>query len=67
MKQPLFTGSAVAIVTPFKEGGVVTAGFMRAFGGRIPTPALLVLMAAVSLAAGCVWGVIPAAFKAKWG
>ena len=22
MKQPLFTGSAVAIVTPFKEGGV---------------------------------------------
>ena len=48
-------------------GGVVTAGFMRAFGGRIPTPALLVLMAAVSLLAGCVWGVIPAAFKAKWG
>ena len=48
-------------------GGVVTAGFMRAFGGSIPTPVLLVIMAAVSLLGGCLWGVIPAAFKAKWG
>ena len=48
-------------------GGVVTAGFMRAFGGSISTPVLLVIMAVVSLLAGCVWGVIPAAFKAKWG
>jgi simple sugar transport system permease protein len=47
-------------------GGIVTAGFMRAFGGQIPTPALLVLMAAMSLLAGCVWGVIPATFKALW-
>lgn len=48
-------------------GGVVTAGFMRAFGGRIPSPVLLVLMALMSLLAGCIWGVIPASFKAKWG
>lgn len=48
-------------------GGVVTAGLMRALGSSVPTPALLLLMAAASLLAGCVWGVIPASFKAKWG
>ena len=48
-------------------GGVITAGIMRAFGTSLPTPVLLVIMAVVSLLAGCVWGVIPAAFKAKWG
>ncbi len=47
-------------------GGIVTAGFMRAFGGDISTPSLLVIMAAVSLLAGCLWGVIPAVFKAVW-
>lgn len=48
-------------------GGIVTAGFMRAYGDSIPTPALLVLMAVMSLLAGCVWGVVPATFKARWG
>ena len=48
-------------------GGVVTAGLMRALGSSVSTPVLLVIMAIVSLIAGCVWGVIPAAFKAKWG
>ena len=47
-------------------GGVLTAGIMRAFGPSIPTPALLLIMAAASLVGGCIWGVIPAAFKAKW-
>ena len=47
-------------------GGVITAGIMRAYGNSISTPALLVIMAVMSLLAGCVWGVIPAAFKAKW-
>ena len=47
-------------------GGIVTAGLMRALGNTLPTPVLLALMAAVSLAAGCVWGIIPAAFKAYW-
>ena len=47
-------------------GGIVTAGLMRTLGGSIPTPALLTIMALVSLAAGCLWGVIPAAFKACW-
>ena len=47
-------------------GGVITAGFMRFYGGKLPTPALLVVMAAASLLAGCVWGMIPAIFKARW-
>ncbi|MFZ2257104.1 MAG: ABC transporter permease [Clostridiaceae bacterium] len=47
-------------------GALMTAGFMKAFGGSIPTPALLVLMAVVSLLAGACWGAIPAAFKAYW-
>ena len=47
-------------------GGIITAGFMRAFGSSIPTPALLVLMAVVSILSGCLWGVIPATFKALW-
>ena len=47
-------------------GGIITAGMMRALGPSIPTPALLVLMAAASLLAGAVWGVVPAAFKARW-
>ncbi len=47
-------------------GGIVTAGFMRAYGPSIPTPVLLVIMAVVSLLAGAVWGIVPAAFKARW-
>ncbi|MDD3346965.1 ABC transporter permease [Oscillibacter sp.] len=47
-------------------GGIVTAGIMLTFGSALPTPALLVVMAAASLLAGCVWGVIPAIFKAVW-
>lgn len=48
-------------------GGIVTAGLMRSWGTSMSTPALLVVMALTSLLAGCVWGVIPAAFKARWG
>jgi simple sugar transport system permease protein len=47
-------------------GGVVTAGLMRAYGNSMSTAALLVLMAVVSILAGAVWGVVPAAFKAHW-
>jgi len=48
-------------------GGCMTAGLMRALGNTMPTPLLLVIMCVASLVAGCVWGAIPAAFKAKWG
>lgn len=47
-------------------GAIMTAGFMRAFGGDIPTPLLLLLMAVVSILAGAFWGVVPATFKALW-
>lgn len=47
-------------------GGVITAGIMRAYGSALPTPALLLVMAVVSLLCGCLWGVIPAVFKAVW-
>ena len=47
-------------------GGVLTAGIMRAYGTSLPTPVLLVIMAIMSILAGCVWGVIPATFKAVW-
>ncbi len=47
-------------------GAIMTAGFMRAFGGTISTPVLLVIMATVSLLAGALWGMVPAAFKAYW-
>ena len=47
-------------------GGVITAGIMRAYGSALPTPSLLVVMAVVSLLCGCLWGVIPAVFKAVW-
>lgn len=48
-------------------GGCMTAGLMRALGTSMSTPMMLVIMAIASIIAGCIWGVIPAAFKAKWG
>ena len=36
-------------------------------GGKIPEWLLLILMFIAALAAGAVWGVIPAVFRAKWG
>lgn len=47
-------------------GAIMTAGFMRAFGGEIPNVMLLIIMGSVSLLAGALWGVIPATFKAHW-
>ncbi|WP_295582102.1 ABC transporter permease [uncultured Oscillibacter sp.] len=46
-------------------GGIATAGIMITFGSA-STPTLLVVMAVASLLAGCLWGVIPAVFKAVW-
>ncbi len=36
-------------------------------GGKIPEWVLLILMLLAALAAGSLWGVIPALFRAKWG
>ena len=35
-------------------------------GGKLPTPVLLLLMLLASVAAGAIWGALPAIFKAKW-
>ena len=50
-------------------GGVATAGLMIWLGktASLPTPVMLLIMAVVSIAAGAVWGIIPALFKARWG
>ncbi|MEG2008021.1 MAG: ABC transporter permease [Oscillospiraceae bacterium] len=47
-------------------GGIATAACMIYFGGKLPTALLLLVMAACSLAAGALWGFIPAIFKAKF-
>ena len=49
-------------------GALATSACMIYLGSaNIPTPIFLVIMAAASLAAGALWGVIPAVFKARWG
>jgi simple sugar transport system permease protein len=47
-------------------GGVATAGCMIYLGGQIPNWLLLLVMAVASLAAGAIWGLIPAVAKARW-
>ncbi len=47
-------------------GGIATAACMIYLGNRVPTVILLIIMAAASIVAGAVWGVIPALFKARW-
>lgn len=53
--------------------GQITAGAMAAayfalfWYDRLPAAALLAVMAAASMAAGALWSLIPASFKARWG
>ncbi len=47
-------------------GGIATAGCMIYFGGAIPNWLLLIVMALASIVAGGIWGLIPAAAKARW-
>ena len=47
--------------------GVLAAeGLAYNFGGKMPEWLLLLLMLAAALAAGALWGFIPAFFKARW-
>ena len=51
-------------------GGVATAGIMIYLGkagSTMPTAVMLLIMAAASIVAGAVWGIIPAVFKSRWG
>lgn len=47
-------------------GGVATAACMIILGDTISAPALMLVMIVASLAAGAIWGLIPALFKARW-
>lgn len=47
-------------------GGLAAAACMILFGQTLPSAVVILLMVVSSLAAGAIWGVIPAIFKAKW-
>ncbi len=47
-------------------GGLATALVMFGLHDKVPTAVLVLLMLLAGLAAGAVWGVIPAVFKAQW-
>ena len=47
-------------------GGLATASCMILFGDKLPNSLLIVVMLVCSIAAGAIWGLIPAVFKAKW-
>ena len=47
-------------------GALGAAASMILLGDKIPNWLLIVVMAVVSIAAGALWAVIPAIFKAKW-
>lgn len=47
-------------------GGLASAAVMIALGDKVPNIVLILLMLLAALAAGTVWGLIPAVFKAKW-
>ena len=47
-------------------GGLAAAACMICLAGKLPNAVIIILMVICSLAAGAVWGLIPAVFKAKW-
>lgn len=49
------------------SGGLACAACMILLGGKVPGALLILLMLLASLAAGAVWALIPAWFKARWG
>ena len=72
-------GTALAIAPCFKmrfwnigaegqvlAGGLAAAACMICLGGKLPNGLLIVLIVIAGIAAGAVWAVIPAIFKAKW-
>ena len=48
-------------------GGLAAASCMILLGDKIPNAVLIPLMIVLSVAAGALWAVIPAFFKARWG
>ncbi|MCD7723024.1 MAG: ABC transporter permease [Clostridiales bacterium] len=47
-------------------GGLATAACMICLGDKVPNALLIIIMIIASMAAGAVWALIPAAFKAKF-
>jgi ABC-type uncharacterized transport system, permease component len=47
-------------------GGLTSAAVMISFADKIPNGLLVPVMMLASMLGGCVWGLIPALFKAKW-
>lgn len=47
-------------------GALASAACMFLLGGKLPNAVVVLLMVISSMAAGAIWGVIPALFKAKW-
>lgn len=47
-------------------GGLAAAACMICLEGKMPNGMVMVCMVVSSIAAGAVWGLIPAFFKAKW-
>ena len=48
-------------------GGLIAALVMVYQGNNLPTPVLLAAMTIGSMAAGALWGFVPAWFKSRWG
>ena len=47
-------------------GGLASAACMICLGDKLPGAVVILCMIVASLAAGAIWGFIPAVFKAKW-
>ncbi len=47
-------------------GGLAGSACMLYIGDKLPLPLLFVVMVVAGVAAGALWGLIPAIFKAKW-
>ena len=47
-------------------GSLAAAACMICLSDKLPNGALIAVMAVSSIAAGAIWGLIPAIFKAKW-
>lgn len=47
-------------------GGLATAACMILLGDKLPQPVLILVMVLASIAAGAIWALIPAVFKAFW-
>ncbi len=47
-------------------GGLATISVMLFLGDKLPLPLLILVMIVASVAAGIIWAVIPAVFKAIW-